>query len=78
MSPEVRAACVPKMKADHPIGEWNTFVITAKGDQVTVELNGKIVIENAKMPGLAARGPIALQHHGQGIEFRNVSITPLP
>ena len=74
MSPEVRAACVPKEPADHPPGEWNHFKITAKGDRVSVELNGKLVIDQAQMPGLPARGPIALQHHGEGIEFRNVTI----
>lgn len=77
MSPEVRAACVPKLKADRPIGEWNHFVITAKADRVTVELNGKVVIDDARMPGLPESGPIALQHHGEGIAFRNVSITEL-
>ena len=74
MSPEVRAACVPKVAADLPSGEWNHFKITAKGDRVSVELNGKLVIDHAQMPGLPVRGPIALQHHGEGIEFRNVTI----
>ena len=74
MPPEVRAACVPRERADHDPGEWNHFVITAKGDHVSIELNGKLVIDNAHMPGLPARGPIALQHHGEGIEFRNVKI----
>jgi hypothetical protein len=64
MPAEVRAGAVPKVKADHPVGEWNTFVITLKGDRVTVELNGKTVIENAQLPGLPEQGPIALQHHG--------------
>ena len=61
---EVRAAAVPKMKADRPIGEWNSFDITMIGDRVTVMLNGKVVIENAQIPGIPASGPIALQHHG--------------
>lgn len=77
MSPEVRTACVPKLKADNAPGEWNNFVITAKSGRVTVELNGKVVIDNARMPGLPAQGPIALQHHGEGIEFRNVTIKEL-
>ncbi len=77
MAPEIRAACVPKIRADKQPGEWNEFIITAKGDRVTVQLNGKVVIENAQMPGLPDRGPIALQHHGEGIEFRNVSIQDL-
>ncbi|GMW02526.1 MAG: hypothetical protein AMXMBFR84_36620 [Candidatus Hydrogenedentota bacterium] len=63
-TPEVRAGVTPKMNADNPVGEWNTFVITMKGDRLTVELNGKKVIENAQLPGVPAKGPIALQHHG--------------
>ena len=74
MPPEVRAACVPKLRADHEPGEWNHFKITVKGDHVSVELNGKLVIDDARMPGLPERGPIALQHHGEGIEFRNVTL----
>ena len=64
LTPEVRAAATPKRCADNPVGQWNTFVITAKGDRVTVELNGKTVIDNAALPGLPPTGPIGLQHHG--------------
>ena len=31
---------------------------------MTVVLNGKTVIEKAQLPGIAATGPIAMQHHG--------------
>lgn len=62
--PDVRAAVTPRKKADRPIGEWNTFEITVRGDRLTVVLNGETVIENAPLPGLPARGPIGLQHHG--------------
>jgi hypothetical protein len=64
MPPEVRAAVTPKTNADHDIGQWNTFEITMRGDRLTVVLNDKTVIENAQLPGVAARGPIGLQHHG--------------
>jgi hypothetical protein len=64
MPPEVRAGCVPKQCADNPVGQWNTFVITAKGDRLTVELNGKTVIDNVQLPGIPETGPIGLQHHG--------------
>lgn len=90
MSPEVRAGVTPKMKADKPIGEWNSFVITMKGDRLTVELNGQTVIENAQMPGTPEEWPLALQHHGgyhKGddqwnsasslVQFRNIYIKPL-
>ncbi len=77
MPAEVRAAVTPKVKADNPIGQWNRFVITMKGDRLTVELNGQTVIENAQLPGVPARGPIALQHHGDPLQFANLFIREL-
>jgi hypothetical protein len=89
VSPEVRAGVTPKMKADNPVGEWNTFVITMKGDRLTVVLNGKTVIENAQLPNVPEKGKLALQHHGgknaKGewipasslVQFRNISIKEL-
>lgn len=87
---EIRAAAVPKMRADNPIGEWNSMDITLIGDRVSVMLNGQWVIEEAQIPGLPERGPIGLQHHGgwdsdKGqynptsslIQFRNIWIRPL-
>ena len=78
----------PKHQADHPIGEWNTFVITLKGDRLTVVLNDVTVIENAQLPGIPPSGPIAFQHHGEFkdgqyvgnpslVQFRNISIKRL-
>src|SRR5437870_7485366 len=40
MPPEVRAGVTPKLKADKPLGQWNRFLITMKGDRLTVVLNG--------------------------------------
>ena len=77
MSAEVRRAATPIVKADNPPGRWNRFVITAIGDTVTVVLNGKIVIKDAKLPGMAKKGPIALQHHGDPIQFANIYIREL-
>lgn len=64
LSQEVRAGVTPKINADRHIGQWNTFEITVHGDRLTVVLNDKTVIENAELPGIAPRGPLALQHHG--------------
>jgi hypothetical protein len=90
MPPEVRAGVTPKVRADKPVGEWNTFEITLKGDRLTVVLNGKTVIENAALPGVPAKGRFALQHHGGRdkktgqmspasslMQFRNISIKEL-
>ena len=77
LSPEQRAACVPKVKADNPAGKWNRFHITMKGDRLTVYLNGQLVIDNAQLPGVATRGPIGLQHHGDALEFTNLFIKEL-
>ena len=87
--PEVRAGVVPTTHADNNIGEWNTFEITMKDDRLSVVLNGTTVIENAQLPGIPDRGPIALQHHGgKGedgewnsppalVQFRNIAIKEL-
>ena len=88
MPPEVVAGVTPSVFADNHIGEWNTFEITMVGDRLTVELNGQLVIEDVPLPGVDARGPIALQHHGRQVDgewtsapslvqFRNISIREL-
>jgi len=87
-SAEIRRGVTPKVKADHPVGQWNTFVITMKGDRLSVVLNGKSVLENARLPGVPKTGPIGLQHHGgirKGqfvpasslVQFRNIWIKEL-
>jgi hypothetical protein len=89
MPAEVRAGVTPKINADKNLGEWNTFEITMKGDRLSVKLNGHQVIENARLPGIPARGRLALQHHGgkgqdgnwRGppslVQFRNIAIKEL-
>jgi hypothetical protein len=85
MPPEVKAAVTPKYNADKDIGQWNTFEITVRGDVVSVVLNGKLVIDKAKLPGLPGKGRLALQHHGSFrdgkwmgppslVQFRNIYI----
>lgn len=64
MPPEVKAGVTPRHQADKPVGQWNRFEITARGDRVTVVLNGVTVIENAQLPGITPDGAVGLQHHG--------------
>jgi 3-keto-disaccharide hydrolase len=88
--PHIRAGVTPRINADNPVGEWNQFVIIVVKDRLTVMLNDQLVLENAELPGLPARGKIALQHHGginpdgshkrasSLIQFRNIWIKELP
>ncbi|MBY0524559.1 MAG: DUF1080 domain-containing protein [Gemmataceae bacterium] len=74
---EVRAAVTPKLKADKAPGQWNRFIITMKGDRLTVDLNGKRVIDNARLPGVAKRGALGFRHQGSAVEFANVYVRDL-
>jgi len=74
MPAEVKAQATPKTHADSPVGEWNRTMITLIGDRVTVSLNGRVVIDNAQLPGIPERGPVGLQHHGSAIDFANLWI----
>jgi hypothetical protein len=40
-------------------------------------LNGKPVITDAQLPGIAKRGPIGLQHHNELVEFAGLYIREL-
>jgi hypothetical protein len=77
LSPEVRAAVTPRKRADKPPGQWNRFVVTMKGDRLTVVLNGQTIIEDAQVPGVPKRGPIGLQHHNDPVQFANLYIKEL-
>ena len=90
LAPEIRAAAVPMVCADKPVGQWNSMDITLVDGRVTITLNSNIVIENALIPGIQAEGPIGLQHHGginkktgemnsvsSLVQFRNIWIQPL-
>ena len=46
-------------------------------DRLSVSLNGRLVIENAQLPGVPERGAIGLQHHGSAIDFANLWIKEL-
>jgi hypothetical protein len=62
--PEVRAGVTPRVNADRPVGEWNSFVIIMIGDRLTLIENNQMVLENAQLPEVPSRGRLALQHHG--------------
>jgi hypothetical protein len=73
----VRKAATPMQNADNLVGKWNRFEINLIDDKITVIVNNKTVIRQAQLPDLPKRGPIALQHHGDPIQFANIYIKEL-
>ena len=74
----------PLLIADKPFGEWNTFRIVQQGDITTIWLNGKLVVDHAKMENywdraqpLPSKGPLMLQTHGGEIRWRNLIVKTL-
>jgi Domain of Unknown Function (DUF1080) len=71
----------PLVLADKPFGEWNQFRIVQVGERTWVWLNGKAVVEGARMENywnrklpLPKAGPILLQTHGGEIRWRNLFV----
>jgi len=64
--------------ASKPLGQWNAYEITAKGNDITVVLNGQLVssLKNGNRP---KKGYIGLQNHhgGSRVQFRNIRIQSL-
>lgn len=74
---EERLKTMPRVRADRGRGEWNRFVVTLRGDRVSVVLNDVPVIEGARVKDVPAEGPITLQNHNDAVEYRNFLIKPL-
>ena len=62
--------------SEKPLGDWNTMVITCKGDAIVVEVNGTEVNRGSK--ATVSKGKIALQAEGTEVEFRKVELEDLP
>ena len=56
-------------------GEWNSYDIVCKGDQVEVTVNG--VLQNTATKCSMQKGGIGLQAEGSRIRFRNIWIEKL-
>ena len=75
----------PLVKADNPIGQWNTLAIKMVGTRVWVKLNGKDVVVGQVLDNFFDRaqpvlpaGSIELQTHGSEVRFRNVYAREIP
>jgi hypothetical protein len=71
----------PLVKADNPVGQWNTFRIKMIGNRVWVWLNDKATVDGQVLDNffdrtqpIVERGPIELQTHGSEIRFRNIFV----
>jgi hypothetical protein len=75
----------PLVKADNPVGQWNTFRIKMIGSRVWVWFNDKQTVDGQVLDNyydravpLAAKGAIELQTHGSDIRFRSIYIREIP
>ena len=74
----------PLVKADNPVGEWNTFHIKIIGARTWVWFNDKLTVDGQildniydRKKSVLPRGPIELQTHGSEIRFRNIYLRPI-
>jgi len=78
----------PSERVAKPAGEWGKIVITARGRQITVVLNGVKTVDanlddyvkehGKKHPGLSReKGHLGLQSHDGRVEFKNIFVKPL-
>ncbi len=75
----------PRINPAKKAGEWQTYDITLAGREVTVFLNGEMVIDRQEIPGITggaldsdegAPGPLLIQGDHGKVQFRKVVITP--
>lgn len=70
----VRAHLAPD--SEKPPGEWNSCVITCRGDTLEVSING---VPQNRISGCSLRsGQVGLQLEGAPFEIRGLRLTPLP
>lgn len=61
--------------SEKPLGDWNQYEITCKGNTITVKVNG--VVQNTATDCTVTKGFIGLQSEGAPIDFRNITLQPL-
>ena len=75
-----------KKGAEKPLGEWNHQEMRLQGNQLTVILNGQLILDADISKGDAgkfakgrnrASGHIAIAGHGPGVTFRNISVAEI-
>lgn len=73
--PKVKYDATQRRKVRKTVGEWQSYVITVRGDHAEVTLNGAVI---TVADGLTVQaGFIGLQGGGHQLEFRNIIIRDL-
>jgi len=76
----------PAVASEKPAGQWQTLNMTLCDRHVTVELNGKVIIDNQPLLGCTGGalwsdefkpGPIYLQGDHTAVSYRNIVLTPI-
>ncbi|UCG48393.1 MAG: DUF1080 domain-containing protein, partial [Phycisphaerales bacterium] len=82
----VYSRIAPTVNAEKPAGQWQTMSMTLWDRHVTVELNGKVIIDNQPLLGCTGGalwsdefkpGPIYLQGDHTAVSYRNIVLTPI-
>ena len=75
----------PLVRADNPVGQWNTFHVIQVGARTTIYLNDKLIVDQAILENywkralpIPASGPVQLQTHDHEIHWRNISVREIP
>ncbi len=58
-----------------PPGQWNELAIEARGANVTIRMNGRVVNQASGCDAVA--GPILLTAENDAIQFRDILLKPL-
>ncbi len=71
----------PLFLTDREFGEWNSFRILMVGERVTIFMNDRLIVDDARLENYFDRGrpvprvgPIELQTHGGEIRWRNIFV----
>ena len=60
---------------EHPVGDWNTLECIARGDEITIYLNGTLMNKGSAVK--PSRGRIQIQSEAAEIFFRRIELMPL-
>jgi hypothetical protein len=77
----VIGTAAPSKNMAKPAGQWNRYVITCRGNQLAVRLNGEQIIDleldTSAMKDRPAEGYIGFQDEAKAVGYRNVRIKEL-